>query len=502
MSRDAFLARMALGRSLYEALPETPEVASQSTRSNEQQYNARGEPISLATTRQNEALIAAKNEVLAAVGVCEKKDKLIDRMRGELPDGQDRVHLSDEEWRIIKEGEDDYGELIRMTAETSRNVLEWWLLGLRRRLQIGLVSSDLSFMDILSVEWASLTGNGFFGAVRFLTVGGLAEVTSQLIITFVDWYLGEQILKASKKIIRLKASTRKRFLLLRCVNYSYKAINALLHLSVYPLASFSCLQQLGLISSKPLLPPRSWLAPWSPASPLRWAFLNQGPMRDSKFLGLLASPAGMWLIMALLQHSAASAYGHVPLFEYSCILGPHNSTSSSQISDSESSYLTPFSWLRDKLLQSLGWAPVSDAPEKETQDLTQELGAASHETRTERPQHNKATRHRVTELSTLPSNLLALNLDYLFWSIILLPLDTLHLTSLSSAFASSSSARTSVEPGRSAGLVPVLAASRMARMNKIGLCLALEFTLDTAVWGGAFLWARYIGVSRYFWGRT
>ncbi|KAG9553200.1 hypothetical protein KCU71_g13323, partial [Aureobasidium melanogenum] len=488
---------------MYEAPQETSETAPQSTRSNEQQYNARGEPISIATTRQNEAMIAAKNEVLAAVGVCEKKDKLIDRLNEELPDGEYRVQFSDEEWRIIKEGEDDYGELIRMTAETSRNILDWWLLGLRRRLQVSLVSSDLSFVDILSVEWVSLTSNGFFGAIRFLTIGGLAEVTSQLIITFVDWYLGEQILKTSKKIIRLKASTRKRFLLLRCVNYSYKALNALLHLSVYPLASFSCLQQLGLISSKPLLPPKSWLTPWSSASPLHWAFLNQGPIRGSKFLGLLTSPAGMWLVMALLQHSAASAYGHVPLFEYSCILGPHNSTSLSQTHDTESSYLTPFSRLRDELLQFLGWAPVPPAvPEKETQDLTQELSVGNHGTRTEKPQHHKATQHRVTELSTLSSNLLALNLDYLFWSIILLPIDTMHLTSLSSAFASSPAARTSVEHGRSAGLVPVFAASRMARMNKIGLCLALEFTLDTAVWGGAFLWARYIGVSRYFWGRT
>lgn len=484
---------------MYQAPQETSD---QPTRFDGQQYNARGEPISTATTRHNEAMIAAKNEVLAAVGVCEKKDKLIDRLNEELPDGQYRVHLSDEEWRIIKDGEDDYGELIRMTAETSRNVLEWWLLGLRRRLQAGLVSSDLSFMDILSVEWTSLTSDGLFGAIRFLTVGGLAEVTSQLIITFVDWYLGEQILKTSKKIIRLKASTRKRFLLLRCVNYSYKAINALLHLSVYPLASFSCLQQLGLISSKSLLPPTSWLAPWNPASPLRWAFLNQGTIRGSKFLGLLASPAGMWLVMALLQHSAASAYGHVPLFEYSCILGPHNSSFSAQTSDSESSYLTPFSRLRDKLLKFLGWAPVPTVPEKETRDLTQELSVANHGTRTEKPQHHKATRHRVTELSTLSSNLLALNLDYLFWSIILLPIDTLHLSSLSAAFSSSSAARSSVEPGRYAGLAPVFAASKMARMNKIGLCLALEFTLDTAVWGGAFLWARYIGVSRYFWGRT
>ncbi|CAD0083808.1 unnamed protein product [Aureobasidium vineae] len=502
MSRDAYLARMALGRSVYEASPETEEAPPLPTRSDEQQYNARGEPISLATIRHEEAMIAAKNECLAAVGVCEKKDKIIDRLIDQLSDGEQRFHFSDEEWAIIKEGENDYGELIRMTAETSRNFLEWWLLGLRRRLQVGYVSSDLSLMDILSVEWTSLTSNGFFGAIRFLTVGGLAEVTSQLIITFVDWYLGEQVLMISKKIIRLKASTRKRFWLLRCLNYSYKAVNTLLHLSVYPLASFSCLQQLGLVSSKSLLPPKSWLAPWSSESPLRWAFFGQGTVKGSKLLGLLVSPASLWLTMALLQHSAASAYGHVPLFEYNCILGPHNTPLLPQMTDPESSYLTPFSRLRDRLLQSLGWAPLPAAPQTEKRELTQDSSARDNSARTETPQPHTATRYRVTELTTLPSNLLALNLDYMFWSVILLPLDTLHLTSLASAFCSSSAARNSEESGVSVGLVPRLPASGMGRVNKIGLCLALEFTLDTAVWSGAFLWTRYIGMSRYWWGRT
>jgi hypothetical protein len=487
---------------MYEAPSEIPEPPLQPTKPGEQQYNARGEPISLATKHYNEAMIEASNEVLAAVGVCEKNDKLIDRLNEELPHGEQRIHFSDEEWRIIKEGEDDYGETIRMTAETLRNLLTWWVMGLRRRIQVGFVSSNLSLVDILSGEWTSLTRNGILGAVRYLTAGGLAEVISQLMLTFVDWYLGEQVLKISKKIIRSKASNRKRFLLLRCVNYSYQAVNALLHLSVYPLASFSCLQQLGLISSEALLPSRSWLAPWSPSSPLRWAFYNHNMVRGSKVMGLLLSPAGVWLTMTLLQHSAASAYGHVPLFEYNCILGPHNIGSLQLANDSESSFTTPFSRLRDRVLRLLGWAPALSAPENKTQDLTRDLSVRNHGSTTQNAQHGTATRHRVTELSTLPANLLALNLDYLVWAIMMLPLDTLHLTSLSSAFSSTPAARLGLENDGAVGLVPGLAISRMARLNKIGLCLALEFTLDTAVWGGAFVWARYVGTSRYYWGRT
>jgi hypothetical protein len=419
-----------------------------------------------------------------------------------MPDGEQRVRLTDQEWKMIREGEDDYGETIRMVAETSRNLLTWWVMGLRRRLQVGFVSSKLSFVDILSNEWTSFTRNGFLGGVRFLTVGGLAEITSQLMLTFVDWYLGEQVMEISKKVIRLKSSTRQRFILLRCVNYSYQAVNALLHLLVYPLASFSCLQQLGLISSTTLLPSKSWLIPWSPSYPLRWAFLDQKKVGSSRLMELILSPAAIWVTMTLLQHSAASAYGHVPLFEYSCILGPHNINSTKQTDDSESGLAKPFSRLRDKALQTLGWAPALPLSEGKTQDLTRELSVRNHTSTTPNSQHGTATRHRVTELSTLPSNLLALNLDYLFWTIIMLPLDTLHLTSLSSAFSSNIAARTSVESGGFAGLAPRLAVSRMARLNKIGLCLALEFTLDTAVWGGAFVWARYVGTTRYYWGRT
>jgi hypothetical protein len=499
LSNMSILTDSIKGRSMYESPSQDSELPIQPPRSDQQQYNARGEPISLITKRHNEAMIKASNEVLAAVGVCEKKDRLIDRLSGELPDGEQRIYLSDDEWRIIKEGEDDIGETIRMTGETSRNLLTWWVMGLRRRIEVDFISSNLSFVDILSGEWTSLASNSVLGGIRYLTAGGLTEVISQLMLTFVDWYLGEQVLKISKKIIRMRASNRKRFLLLRCVNYGYQITNGLLHLSVYPFASFSCLQQLGLIPSETLLPSKSWLTPWSPLSPLRWAFYNQKTVGGSKLLGLLLSPPGIWLTMTLLQHSAASTYGHVPLFEYDCILGPHNIKSSQQTDISDSYYLTPFSRLRDKALRLLGWAPALSVSKNETQDLTGELSVRNH---TSTSQHCTATRHRVTELSTLPANLLALNLDYFFWTIMMIPLDILHLTSLSSAFSSSPAVGMGVENGGFVGTVPELAVSRMAKLNKIGLCLALEFTIDTAVWGGAFVWARYIGRSRYYWGRT
>jgi hypothetical protein len=219
----------------------------------------------------------------------------------------------------------------------------------------------------------------------------------------------------------------------------------------------------------------------------------------SKLLGLLLSPAGIWLTMTLLQHSAASTYGHVPLFEYDCILGPHNIGLSQQTDNSDPYFLTPFSRIRDEALRLVGWAPALSTSKNETQDLTRELSVRNH---TSTSQHGTATRHRVTELSTLPANLLALNLDYFFWTIMMLPLDILHLSSLASAFSTSPAVGLGVKKGGFARVMSGLTISRMAKLNKIGLCLALEFTIDTAVFGGAFVWARYVGRSRYYWGRT
>lgn len=186
-------------------------------------------------------MIAAKNEILAAVGVCEKKNNRIDGKdeHGNEIAAKSRLKFTEDEWMAIRDAENDHGENIRMVAECSKNALTWWIIGLRRRLQVrallllkakgltdrlqvGLISSDSSFAELLSGEWASLTGHGFLGALRFLTVGSIPEVVAQLVLTFLDWFLGEQVLALSKKVLRLKASSSKRFFILRCVSFGYK----------------------------------------------------------------------------------------------------------------------------------------------------------------------------------------------------------------------------------------------------------------------------------------
>jgi hypothetical protein len=444
--------------------------------------------------RHTEAMIAAKNEVLAAVGVCEKKNHHIDDQDEHDSSRKSRIRLSEEEWKMLKDGEDDYGELIRMTAETSRNVLTWWLLALRRRLQVGFASSSLSFVQVLSGEWVACTSHGILGAIQFLTVGALPELASQLVLTLVDWWLSEKVLETSKKIIQLKASSRKRFLLLKSVRLIDKVLNAVAHLLVYPLTSYSTLQQLRLISASSLLASRTWLAPWNLSSPLHWAFSSWQP-QQSRLKALLLSPAALWLAMTLLQHSSPSTYDHVSLFEYGCILGPHNKPPPPSTKPA-SGIFSPWSHVRDGVLKMVGWAAEPRLQHQAgVQDLTED-GTAARSSR-----HVMSTLPRITELSMLPSHLLALNLDYLFWGMLLLPLDVTHLRALTCAYQSSAAAQADVQSGANGGVLAVQKPMAM-RANKVGLCLALEFTIDTAVWGGAYMWAKWAGTEKYHWGQT
>lgn len=263
----------------------------------------------------------------------------------------------------------------------------------------------------------------------------------------------------------------------------------MLHLLIYPMTSFSSLQHLGLISSSHLMAPRSWLLPWSPSSPLCWAF-SQPPTTTptpSRLKTILFSPASIWLAMTLIQHATAARHGPTPLCQHDRILGPHNKPSPQTPNP-----LSPFSTLRDKILNSLGWAPDSEPEDPRTHP--------PRDPTTRRQQ--SPPRSRVTDLTTLPSNLLALNIDSLLWTLLLLPSETAYLRALTSRFLAAPAARASVRAGALAGVSSPDLGSFGQRADKVGLCLAAQFVVDTAVWGAASVWSEWIGVERFYWGRV
>lgn len=280
------------------------------------------------------------------------------------------------------------------------------------------------------------------------------------------------------------------------VKYS---LSTALHLLVYPLTAFSSLQQLGFISTSALYVPFTWLVPWHSSSPLRWAvFWRQDTQSPSSRLRLfLLSPTYIWLAMTLIQHASATAYGHVPLFEHECILGPHNEP----IGTKGKALFAPFSSLRDKVLKALGWAADPRVKEVGVDALTEHRVSSDRLDAQKTIGLQSSSNPRVTELTMLPSHLLALNLDNIMWTVLLLPLDNAHLRTLVYSYLNSSAVQSNVQSGVNANAMPGLGAPG-PRSNKVGLCLALQFAMDTAVWGGAYAWTRWIGKTQFYWGRT
>lgn len=75
------------------------------------------------------AQISAKNEVLAAVGVCERKNNEA---------RQNKVGFTEEEWKEVQDEENSIGETGRIVAECFRHLGSWWLITLRKRFQVSL----------------------------------------------------------------------------------------------------------------------------------------------------------------------------------------------------------------------------------------------------------------------------------------------------------------------------------------------------------------------------
>ena len=243
----------------------------------------------------------------------------------------------------------------------------------------------------------------------------------------------------------------------------------------------------------------TWLLPWHSSSPLRWVVSQrQDTLPLSSRLRLfLLSPTYIWLAMTLIQNVSVTAYGHVPLFEHECILGPHNEP----IITKGRPFFVPFSSLRDRMLNILGWAADPRVREEDVNALTEHTVSSDRSDSRRSKSSRSSSNPRVTELTMLPSHLLALNLDNIMWTVLLLPLDNAHLRTLVSNYLSSSAAQSNVQSGVNANIMPGLGAPG-PRTNKVVLCLALQFALDTAVWGGAYAWTRWIGKTQFFWGRT
>lgn len=137
MGRDAYLARVALGRSAFgpPLRDENGELflggqaRLHDDKSYVQQWDERGHPMNPASEAQAKQYRKAQNEVLEACGVIIRKDSARKLQ-------QSAHELTDEQQAEILAEENRLGFMLKCFDRFAGNLLTWWISGLRGRLLV------------------------------------------------------------------------------------------------------------------------------------------------------------------------------------------------------------------------------------------------------------------------------------------------------------------------------------------------------------------------------
>lgn len=398
----------------------------------------------------------------------------------------------------------------------------------------GLIASDQPFAETLTRQWYAMHSGGFRGALHYFTAGVTPELISQISSTILNYFVEEMHIRLCELPFRPGLPWSCRLLIMRLIDQTKIAAIFLGNLFLAPLAISSTLQQLGLMPSVTT----SILMPWHPLTPLRWAYSSRGDVSPQlpRLLALLTSPAALVAISDTAYHLMTVNYGYSPFIPEYKILGPEDCSRDNGTGSLRFPFVTskfkafrPLATLRDHVLHFINWAPspaleCSTIPREnqrlhETLMATQRVSPDSYEfdhqpqtrnTSGSTTKNRKNRKNRTTDLANLPSQLLASTLNQVVSTIIFLPLESFFLRSLISAFVASPLATRQLSfyaPGK--GPVGVLLGGDAGPaewrgignyVSKIGLCIALQWGIDAAIWGVAYKWARDIGVKRFYWG--
>ncbi|KAF2832049.1 hypothetical protein CC86DRAFT_390236 [Ophiobolus disseminans] len=266
MGRQAYLAKLAFGRSAFEPTQEATQSEDylqlesaqadlprqyQDFNGNNyiQLYDERGNPINPRSREYGKKLRNAQNDVLAAVGVVERRRSPCDGLPGSFEDQLDRLDV-----------EDSIGDAIGATLTLTENVCTWWIGSIRNRVLTFRYHDAMPFARIVALEHAA-SGNSIVYTSFASTI--LATIISQTVLynAFV-----RQPVTRLLKVTQATQGTRRLYRRLRDVLKSGLRVG--LEIVFYPFYYHAELQRLGLIPARPLLPCWKSLIPFTKASPI------------------------------------------------------------------------------------------------------------------------------------------------------------------------------------------------------------------------------------------
>ncbi|KAF9692606.1 hypothetical protein EKO04_009503 [Ascochyta lentis] len=271
MGRQAYLAKIAFGRSAFEPTERTIESdeyiqidASQSdeplpqryreaTANNYiQLYDERGNPINPRSHAYGKKLRDAQNDVLASVGVVERRRSPSEGLPGSYEERLEEL-----------ESEETAGNVLALTSTVVENLCTWWIGTIRDRILTFRIPVAIPYLQIVASERMA-SGNSIaytgFSSRLVSTIGIQTLVYCAYVYQPIERLV--QVTRASPKTRRFIRRSRG------VLTFGFRLG---LEVLFYPFSYHANLQRLGLIPARPLLP--YWksfipLSRWSPLVPL------------------------------------------------------------------------------------------------------------------------------------------------------------------------------------------------------------------------------------------
>ena len=456
------------------------------------------------TDAQNARFRHASNEILALVGVVERKvqtDAKLYRAINIERNARQSLHIR----------EDDRGNELSAFADVLSWFALWWPTALVRRIQIGLYSTDLPFTAILRHEAKMMFGRGWQGILL-----GLLPGTGIAILHKVLWqvlaYITEEGISAIQNRIIISDMRRKRAqVLVRSLTVLIDIIVIAIDILLLPLETYAFARQLNIA---PPVPWRPLLTTYLPSF-FRAAYATTW----SSPTYFLTSAAPLLLGYSLLTREPSP---EAPAFSD---LTSHRLPSISEHPDTSLQTAPPIlrdpfgaimhqTWvLRQRFLQVIGWNVREEDLPGSTHGWETDVSYRVSATPDDFVQM-KVLSHRSTALARLPATWLGLRVDMFLVRTMLLPLEGMVMREVLRFYLSSGMPATTTALGAGvSGAIPnawgVLTgrvvdrswSAIAARLSHLGLSMLLNLGVEAVLFGTVYALVRRQGKSSFGWGQ-
>jgi len=521
MGRLQYLERLALGRSAYQSEPPnnhegraSPQGSSttdnnliettQHPNVQDQQYDSKGRPVNLETEAQNARLRHASNEVLALVGVVERKEHTDAKLHR-------KINIERNKRQRLQIREDNRGNEMSAFIDVVSWFALWWPTALVRRIQIGLYSTDLPFAKILRYEAKMMFGNGWQGVLLGLLPGTGVAILHKVIWQVLALIVEEGIGAIQQRIVVSDMRRRKARVLIRSLTIFVDVVLVAIDMLLLPLETYAFARQLNIA---PPLPWRPLLTTHLPS------FFRIAYSTTLSSPGLfLTSAAPFIMSYSLLIREAtpeAPAFNDLTSHRLPSISEHPEAT----LQTAPLALRDPFgailhqTWvLRQRFLQLVGWHVHEENCPGSTNGWETDVSYQVSATPSDFVQM-KVLSHRSTSLARLPATWLGLRIDMFVVRVMLLPLESMVMRRVLRYYLSSDMPVATTALGAGVGdAMPgawaVLAgraedrgwSAVAGRLSHIGLSMALNLGVEAVLFGAAYALIKRQGIRSFGWGQ-